>query len=139
GFVSPNAPCVLAPHAEERRRGRLLSSIVALRCVSKHEGTLARPHPSRRAHARSKFAQRLRPARSSGMRTSIAVFTAHDFKQPISFPRRIFCVRGLRLSFPPPESRGGRSAEKRSGARRSTRRARHNAAYQAPSEAPCVP
>jgi hypothetical protein len=36
-------------------------------------------------------------------------------------------------------SRGGRSAESRSGARRNTRGTRHDAACQAPSEAPCVP
>src|SRR6266699_5656216 len=41
---------------------------------------------------------------------------AHDVKQPISFPRRIFASGFLRLCFTHPESRGGRSAEKRSGA-----------------------
>jgi len=48
-----------------------------------------------------------------------------------SFPRRISCARGLHLCFTHPESRGGRSAERRSGARRNTRKVRHNAAYQA--------
>ena len=46
------------------------------------------------------------------------------FKQPISFPRRI-SAPGLQLCFTDPESRGGRSAEKRSGARRNTRGACH--------------
>ena len=41
------------------------------------------------------------------------------------FPRRISCARGLHLCFTHPESRGGRSAEKRSGARRNTRGACH--------------
>src|SRR5262245_46534830 len=45
---------------------------------------------------------------------------------------------GLQLCFTHPESRGGRSAEKRSGAAAPVGRA-HNAARQAPSEAPCVP
>ena len=40
-------------------------------------------------------------------------------------PAAQFCVRGLQLCFTHPESRGGRSAEKRSGARRNTRGARH--------------
>src|SRR5215831_23795 len=73
------------------RCARLLPGIVALRCVSKHEGACAgssssfetrarafevcrtpsacallRMRPSRRAHARSKFAERFRRARSSG-------------------------------------------------------------------------
>ena len=47
---------------------------------------------------------------------SIAFSPAHDLKQPISFPRRVFRARGLQLCFAHPESRGGRSAEKRSGA-----------------------
>ena len=42
-----------------------------------------------------------------------------------SFPRRISCARGLHLCFTHPESRGGRSAERRSGARRNTRGVRH--------------
>ena len=33
-----------------------------------------------------------------------------------SFPRRVFCARGLHLCFAHPEPRGGRSAESRSGA-----------------------
>src|SRR5215813_10368676 len=40
-------------------------------------------------------------------------------------PAAHFCVRGLQLRFTHPESRGGRSAEKRSGARRNTREACH--------------
>jgi hypothetical protein len=36
-------------------------------------------------------------------------------KQPISFPRPHFCVRALPLCFTHPPSRGGRSAERRSG------------------------
>src|SRR5262249_6943408 len=40
-------------------------------------------------------------------------------------PAAHFCVRVLQLCFTNPESRGGRSAEKRSGARRNTRGACH--------------
>jgi len=49
------------------------------------------------------------------MRTSIASFTAHDVKQPISFSRRVG-VRGLRLLLRSPRIEGGRSVERRSGA-----------------------
>src|SRR5262249_60016779 len=54
-------------------------------------------------------------------------------------PAAHFCARGLDLLLHSPRTRGGRSAEKRSGARRNTRAACHDAACQAPSEAPCVP
>src|SRR5262249_34275456 len=60
------------------------------------------------------------------MRESIADFTAHDVKQPISFSRRVG-VRGLRLLLRSPRIEGGRSAERRSGARRNTREAYHDA------------
>ena len=56
-----------------------------------------------------------------------------------SFPRRALAPGVLHRCFTHPESRGGRSAEKRSGARRNTRGAYHDAIRQAPSEAPCVP
>ena len=50
------------------------------------------------------------------MKTASHFSPAHDVKQPISFPRRIFAPGVLQLCFTHPESRGGRSAEKRSGA-----------------------
>src|SRR5262249_11609 len=63
----------------------------------------------------------------------------HRFKRPVSFPRRDFCVRVLHLCFTNPRMRVG-------GAPRVVRvlggtpvRRTHNAARQAPSEAPCVP
>src|SRR6516164_7172336 len=46
-------------------------------------------------------------------------------------PAAHFCARGLQLRFTHPESRGGRSAERRAGARRNTREARRIAARQA--------
>jgi hypothetical protein len=54
-----------------------------------------------------------------------ACTSSHDVKQPISFPRRTFAPGVCDFSFTHPESRGGWSAEKRSGARRNTRGARH--------------
>ena len=55
---------------------------------------------------------------ASGTRDSNAGFLITDslVKQPISFPRRVFCARGFASLLRSPESRGGRSAEKRSGA-----------------------
>ena len=52
------------------------------------------------------------------------------FKQPISFPRRVF-ASGVCNFASPTRSRGGRSAERRSGARRNTRGAYHDAIRQA--------
>src|SRR5215510_8595872 len=65
-------------------------------------------------------------------------------------PAAHFCVRVLHRCFTHPESRGGRSAEKRSGAceapvgpalgaSQDARERAYDAAGQAPSEAPCVP
>src|SRR5215469_6746771 len=71
------------------------------------------------------------------MRTSIADFTVHHVKQPISFPRRVSAPGVCNFASLTPNE-GGRSAEKRSGAAAPVGRA-HNAARQAPSEAPCVP
>src|SRR5260370_6913281 len=52
------------------------------------------------------------------MRTAIASeITSHDVKQPISFPRRVFCARGLQLWLRAPRMKGWRSAESRTGAR----------------------
>jgi hypothetical protein len=49
------------------------------------------------------------------------------------------CLRpGFATLLRSPEPRGGRSAERRSGARRNTRGAYHDAIRQAPGEAPCV-
>src|SRR5262245_30217869 len=65
---------------------------------------------------------------------------SHDLKHThtSSFPRRVFAPGVLHRCFTDPESRGGRSAESRSGAAAPAGPA-HDAAGQAPSEAPCVP
>ena len=88
--------CTIAVRANTRsiaarREHRCFHTPNALRCVSKHEGTrlLARPHPSRRAHTRSSLRQHSR-MRAPQDEDEHRVTTAHDVKQPISFPRRIF-------------------------------------------------
>ena len=60
-----------------------------------------------------------------------ACTSSHDVKQPISFPRRMSAPGALHRCFTHPESRGGRSAERRSGAALSTRGAYHDAIRQA--------
>ena len=165
----------VAPHAEEHRSAdaRAGASPAQARCDasrSMRANRVARPHPSRRAHARSS----LRNVSASALlrMDEHRVLQSSPYKQPFSFPRRfrrgtrwlvrslyfpvflrirnlpspvsrsqtthtpsfprrISCARGLHLCFTHPESRGGRSAERRSGARRNTRKVRHNAAYQA--------
>src|SRR6516164_3721803 len=85
------------------------------------------PHPSRRAHAprdEGRLSSRL-AAEPFSVIPSSRCQTAH------LVPAARFCARGLQPCFTNPESRGGRSAERRSGARRNTRGVRHNAAYQA--------
>jgi hypothetical protein len=107
----------IAAHRERRR----LHSPSALRCVSKHEGELNRTSSSFETRARAcKFAECLR-IRAPQDEDEQRVLRNSPYKQPPSFPRRIFAPGGLRLCFTNPESRGGRSAEKRSGARRNTR------------------
>ena len=77
--------------------------------------SIARPHPSRGAHARSTLRERLRMRapqdedEDPGLHSSRCQ-TAH------LVPAAHFCVRGLRLCFAHPASRGGRSTERRSGA-----------------------
>ncbi len=121
------------PHAEEHRsatQAQVLSAADA-RCDasrSMRAHALARPHPSRRAYARSSLRDRSSPrapqdedGRARGelrlVPEPLAVIPFHDVKQPISFPRRI-CVRGLRLCFTHPERGVG-------GAPRNVRVQRH--------------
>jgi hypothetical protein len=124
GFVSPNAPCVLAPHAEERRRAHEhASSPASLRCdasQSMRAHALAPPHPSRRACARSN-SRNVFGVRAPQDEDEHRVVHSSRFQTAHLVPAAHVCARGLRLCFTHPESRGGRSAEKRSGARRSTR------------------
>jgi hypothetical protein len=120
----------------DRRRCRRRS---ALRCVSKHEGACSgRPHPSRRAHVGSRLhdVSRMRAPLDEDdhrLRHSSPCQTAHLVPAPA------LLRPGFASLLRSPKSRGGRSAERRSGARRNTRGRARNAARQAPSEAPCVP
>jgi hypothetical protein len=75
---------------------------------------VARPHPSRRAHARSSsqnFPACAPPQDEDEHRRGVL----HHVKQPSSFPRRAFAP-GVCISASPTRMRGGRSAERRSGA-----------------------
>ena len=104
--------------ASQRARARDLPGIAALRCVSKHEGACTCSSSSFETRARA-----FEVCRTSStcallrMRTSIASFTAHDFKQPTAFSRRVG-VRGLRLLLRSPRVRVG-------GAPRDVRVQRH--------------
>jgi hypothetical protein len=137
-----NAPRPPRPHAEEHRSATRAQPLPQPKCAAMRleawGRTIARPHPSRRASARSNSPSSF-GVRAPQDEDEHRVPQSSPYKQPFSFPRRIFAPGVLQLCFTHPESRGGRSAEKRSGARRNTRWTRHNAACQAPSEAPCVP
>jgi hypothetical protein len=112
----------------ERRRCRRRS---ALRCVSKHEGKGIARLILRDARTRVRIRRTSSACALLWMRTSISHGTVHHFKQPISFPRRVFLRRGFASLLRSPPVRGGRSAERRSGARRNTRGRARNAARQA--------
>jgi len=104
GFVLPNCAALPCPHAEEPRGvGEVTRGAHShVRCgVSKHKGKrTARPHPSRRASARSR-GRHDRSCALLRMRTSIACCTAHDVKQPVCFvPAARFCARVLHLASP---------------------------------------
>jgi hypothetical protein len=100
-----------------RRELRYFHGGRVLRCVSKHEGHAVAVLILRDARTRLRLRGTSSACALLRMRTGIAYSTT-DNLQPTrtpSFPRRI-CARGLQLCFTHPESRGGRSAEKRSGA-----------------------
>jgi len=77
----------------------------ALRCVSKHEG-ISRPHPSRRAQARSslRYLLSLRAPQDEDEH-GVRDFFYH-FKQPFSFPRRGFAP-GFCFLLRAPDKKGG--------------------------------
>src|SRR5262249_48686821 len=76
---------------------------------------IARPHPSRRAHARSTSRKRLR-MRAPQDEDSIAFQSSSRCQTAHLVPAAHVCARVLHSCFTHPEPRGGRSAEKRSGA-----------------------
>src|SRR5262249_32618446 len=61
------------------------------------------------------------PARGEGAIMATAFVALFTFQTAHLVPAAPFCTRGLQLRFTHPEPRGGRSAEKHSGARRNTR------------------
>src|SRR5262249_37164021 len=122
-----------------RRERRRFHSPSALRCVSKHEGHAAAVLILRDARTRVRLCGSACACALLRMRTSIAFQSSSRCQtaQIFSFPRRT-CARGFASLLHSPRVEGW--AERRetfwcSG----TRGARHDAAYQAPSEAPCVP
>src|SRR6266404_482478 len=67
----------------------------------------------------------------------VALFTCQTARV-CSFPRRVFCARGLLFRFAHPNE-GWRSAERRTDACEASVGPARYAAGQAPTEAPCVP
>ena len=123
-------------------QAQVLSAADARCDASRSMRGLPPPHPSRRAHARPDLRQRFRtraPQDEAAQGIPNSRFVAEPFSViPNSrcqtahlVPAAHFCARGLQLRFTNPESRGGRSAERRAGARRNTREARRIAARQA--------
>ena len=136
---APPAPALMLRSIAACRERRCCHTRTALRCVSKHEGT--RPSPVlilRDARTRVRVCGNTSVCALLRMRTSIAFQPSSRCQTAHLVPAARFCARGLRLCFTHPEPRGGRSAESRSGAAAPVGRA-HDAARQAPSEAPCVP
>jgi hypothetical protein len=114
GFVSPKRARPLALMLRSiaaRGERRRFHSPGALRCVSKHEGALNR--------SSSSFALAgpipVFSCFSADSESSIPGLTISN-SHTSSFPRRVFAPGVLQLCFTHPESRGGRSAEKRSAA-----------------------
>ena len=104
----------------------------ALRCVSKHEGARHRPVLILRdARTLVRLCGSACACALLRMRTASRFSPAHDVQQPISFPRRMSAPGGFALCFAHPELRGGRSAERRSGACGAPVEPAHDAAGQA--------
>jgi hypothetical protein len=117
--VSPK--CALScPHAEEQRSATRAQVLPPLkpRCdasLSMRANALACPHPSRRAHARSRWRHDLAYALLR-MRTDIACCKPHRLQHSPSRSRGAVLRPGFASLLRQPGSRGGRSAERRSGA-----------------------
>ena len=149
GFVSPKCgsprPHLRSIAAEPERS--CFACRRTLRCVSKHEGHAVVVLILRDARTPVRVCE-TPPARALlGMRTAKlaarrrTVFgSCHlTMSNSPSRSRGAFFRPGLAPLLRQPESRGGRSAESRSGACEAPVGPAHNASGQAPSEAPCVP
>jgi hypothetical protein len=109
----------------------MLRRLVALRCVSKHEGACSGPSSSFETRARAfAFAQHLRHARSSG-RGRVSPTAQLTMSNSPSRSRGAFCARVLHLCFAHPHRGvGGAPRDVRVRAKHPFRRA-HDAARQA--------
>src|SRR5215831_12225129 len=122
-----------------RRERRRFHSPGALRCVSKHEAHAVAVLILRDARTLFRLCGSACACALLRMRTASRFSPAHDVKQPISFPRRIFASGFCILaSLTPKRGVGGAPRNVRVLGGTPVGRA-HNAARQAPSEAPCVP
>jgi hypothetical protein len=83
--------------------------------------------------------RRMRTAELAARRRTVFGHSRLTMSNSHSRSRGAFGRPGFATLLHSPRTRGGRSAEKRSGAQRNTRGAYHDAIRQAPSEAPCVP
>ena len=130
-----NAP---RPHAEEHRSAKQVGcfpSSAALRCVSKHEGHAAAVFILRDARALVRLCEsacacallRMRTAEPAARRRSVGGHFHLTISNSPSRSRGAFLRPGFATLLHSPRMRGGRSAEKRSGARRNTRGVRHSA------------
>src|SRR5262249_49073273 len=108
---------------------RCFHRLAALRCVSKHEGHAVAVLILRDARTRVRLCGsacacallRMRTAELAARRRTVSVIPSSRCQTAHLVPAAHFCARGLHPCFTHPEARGGRSAEKRSGARRNTR------------------
>ena len=134
---APSPSCGGASQHDERRR---FHSPSVLRCVSKHEGShVARPHPSRRAHARSTLRGacasallRMRTTEPAARRRTVFGNSHLTISNSPSRSRGAFCARGFANFASPTPNRGVGGAPRNVRVLPlSTRWTRHNAACQA--------
>ena len=73
------------------------------------EGFLSNKHPSPISRTWQHRAALSRKGRRHNIMVTAFAVVSHDFKQPISFPRRVFCA-GVCSLLHSPRTRGARSA-----------------------------
>jgi hypothetical protein len=95
----------------------MLRRPAALRCVSKHDGTCSGSSSSFETRARAfAFAATFPHARSSLDEDERRIMHSSRCQTATLVPAARFCARGFAPLLRSPQSRGGRSAERRSGA-----------------------
>ncbi len=137
---------ILRPHAEEARDSAPSRSMRATGVPGAAQHEVVRCRPGTAAVSGGPGSAMHHFAALALHRVRDTRYQRPDSSIPISRCQTAHLVPALALLRPgfasllhSPPSRGGRSAERRWGAQRSTRGTRHDAACQAPSEAPCVP